>query len=412
MYTLVVIMSSASASLTVGAIIVRSTFIAKDLHMNDAGIAWIPASSSLTSGAFLLGTGQARDLFGRKTILLASLSMLTIFCVATGFSQTGIGLDALNGVLGLASASAIPAALGILGAAYDKPSKRKNYAFACFSAGNPLGFVFGCILGGVATQLASWRATFWSLAVVFPLTTISAGVATPADKSEKIPWRLSTLKRFDFMGTLLTVSGVALLSAALTEGTEGPQGWTTPYIIVLLVLGVALLAAFVFWEWWYSFPLMPLTIWRGRNFTLLCVILLLGFLAFPIALFWLALFLQRVWHLLPLSVAVHLLPAAVSGILVRCRRADLAQSVQQALDGLRCACLHRCFLAVGAQQEYQLLLGLLVSWSGFNGRRSVSQDLPFAKKTCASSCLGQQRLIYTTSQRLPVQCLQHVHHAI
>lgn len=316
MYTFVVTMASATTSLIIGAIIVMSTFIAKDLHMTDAEIAWIPASSSLTSGAFLLGFGQACDLFGRKTLLLASLSSLTIFCVATGFASTGVGLDALNGVLGLASASAIPAALGILGAAYDKPSKRKNYAFACFSAGNPLGFVFGCILGGVATQLASWRATFWSLAVVFALTTIIAGFATPVDDSEKMPWRLSTLKRFDFIGTLLTISGVALLSAALTEGAEAPSGWKTPYIIVLLVLGVALLVAFVFWERFYSHPLMPLQIWNDRNFALLNIILLLGFLAFPIALFWLALFLQRVWHLSPLSVAVHLLPAAVSGILV------------------------------------------------------------------------------------------------
>lgn len=270
----------------------------------------------MTNGAFLLGFGRLCDLYGRKTILVGSLVMLTIFCVGSGFSDDGITLDILNGVLGLTSAAAVPAALGILGAAYEGPSRRKNYAFACFSAGNPLGFVFGCIIGGIATQVASWRATYWVLAVIFLITTIIALFATPVDTSTKSELNGEMLKKFDVVGILLTAGGIAMFSAALTEGSEASKGWKTPYVIVLLVLGVVCMVGFVLWELRYRYPLVPMSIWRDRNFSLLVAILVLGFLSFPVALFWAALFFQRVWNFSPLETAVHLLPAAISGIAI------------------------------------------------------------------------------------------------
>lgn len=284
--------------------------------MTSAEITWIPASSSLTGGAFLLGFGRLCDLLGRKTVLLASLACLSALCIGVGFSTSGIGLDAVNGVIGVASAATIPAALGILGTVYGKPSKRKNYAFACFSAGNPLGFVVGMLIGGIATQIANWRTSYWVLSVVFAATTGVAAYSTPVDQSTKRSWSRETITRFDFFGIFLTIAGVGLLSAGLTEGSEASKGFATIYIIVLLVLGFLVLVSFVVWELYHPFPLVPMSVWRDRNFTLLNLILLLGFLAFPIALFWVALFFQRVRHFSPLMVAVHLLPAAISGTLI------------------------------------------------------------------------------------------------
>src|SRR4051812_27383487 len=91
-------------------------------------------NDSLTSGSFLLFFGKVADMFGRRTMFVVSLFLFAVFALATGFSRDAITLDALNGVLGLVSAAAVPPAQGILGNIYEKPSKRKNYAFACFSA--------------------------------------------------------------------------------------------------------------------------------------------------------------------------------------------------------------------------------------------------------------------------------------
>lgn len=83
-----------------------------------------------------------------------------------------------------------------------------------------------------------------------------------------------------------------------------------------MVVGAALLAGFVFWELRFEYPLVPMGIWKDRQFSLLIVILGLGYLAFPIASFFIALYLQRYWASSSLKVAVYLLPMAISGTVV------------------------------------------------------------------------------------------------
>lgn len=286
------------------------------LMMTTAQITWISSAGSLSSGAFLLFFGRVADLFGRKIMFVGSLFCFSIVCLGAGFSKNAMTMDILNGVLGFFSASATPAAVGILGITYDKPSKRKNYAFACFSAGNPLGFVFGTILGGIAATIFDWRAAFWLLSIIFAVFTVIAIFSVPRDLTAKEPLTWQTLKRFDILGTVLTVAGIGMFSAALSLGDTAPQGWRTPYVISLLVVGVVLLIAFTFWERWFQWPLMPTSIWKDRNFSLLIGILSLGFVAFSPSAFFVSLYFQDVWHMSALMVAVHLLPMAINGMLV------------------------------------------------------------------------------------------------
>ena len=154
-------------------------------------------------------------MFGRRSMFIVSLFFFAIFVLATGFSRDAITLDVLNGVLGLISASTVPPCQGILGSIYEKPSKRKNYAFACFSAGNPLGFVFGSIFSGIATQLFGWRAAFWLLALIYLVVTIIACFTVPVDDSEKLPLSIQSLKQFDAIGAALTIGGIGLFSTGL-----------------------------------------------------------------------------------------------------------------------------------------------------------------------------------------------------
>jgi len=245
----------------------------------------------LSGGAFLLCFARLADLFGRKEIFIISSALFTAFCIAAGFSNSGITLDVLNGFIGLASSAGVPAILGIMGAAYDQPSRRKNYAFACLyernhapemcflanfitsGAGNPLGFIFGAVIAGIATQFASWRTTYWVLAVIYTIVTAISFFCVPGDDTQKVPLTFSALKTFDFVGTLLTIAGVGLFSAALGLGSDLPEGYSTPYVIVFLVLGAVLIAAFVWWENRIEYPLVPMYIWKDWNFSLLVIIL-------------------------------------------------------------------------------------------------------------------------------------------
>ncbi|KAI9657955.1 MAG: hypothetical protein M1821_002612 [Bathelium mastoideum] len=316
LFVLTTTMAIAMGSFVTGSVTVVSSFIGKDLNMTTAEITWITSASSLAGGAFLLFFGRVADLFGRKTLFLGSLFLFAVFCLAAGFSKNPITLDVLNGVIGFTTASAVPPAQGMLGVIYEKPSKRKNYAFACFSAGNPLGFVFGTIFSGIATQLFNWRASFFLLAIIYLAFTIVAIFTVPMDTTEKQRLNWDALYRFDVLGTVLTVGGIGMFSAALSLGPTAPDGWKTSYVLAFLILGIFLMIAFVFWENYFEYPLVPMSIWRDRDFSLVIVILLLGFMSFPVSAFFAALYFQQVWQFSALETALHLLPMAIMGILV------------------------------------------------------------------------------------------------
>ena len=239
-----------------------------------------------------------------------------MFCLAAGYAQQPITLDVLNGVLGLFSASTVPPAVGILGVVYEKPSRRKNAAFACFSAGNPLGFVFGTIFGGVAANLFGWRASFWLLAMIFIVFTIIAVFTVPKDFSQRQPFNWTTIKTFDIIGTVLIIGGIGMFSAALSLGDTAPDGWRTSYVLALLVVGVFLIVAFIFWEFRFEYPLLPMDIWKDKNFSTVLSVLCLGMMAFTPAAFFVSLYLQNFDEFSPLQVAIHLLPMAIVGISV------------------------------------------------------------------------------------------------
>lgn len=141
----------------VGATSIVTASVGADLGMSQAEIVWIAAASTLTAGAFQLAVGQLADMLGRKPVYLAGMGSFAVFVLLLGFAKNPFWMDIVLGILGISCAMVVPPAGGILGAAYEKPSKRKNMAFAAFSAGNPTGFVVGSITCGVATMLFSVR---------------------------------------------------------------------------------------------------------------------------------------------------------------------------------------------------------------------------------------------------------------
>ncbi|KAL7627678.1 hypothetical protein AAE478_001872 [Parahypoxylon ruwenzoriense] len=308
--------ATATTSFLTGVALIITVPVSQDLGMTQGEIAWISASTSLVAGALQLALGQLADLLGRKPMFITGMGTFSAFVLLVAFSQNPFWMLIVCGILGACSAMVVPPAIGILGAAYATPSKRKNMAFSAFSAGNPLGFVFGTILCGIATQLSSWRAAFIMLCIIWAVLTVHAVWAVPnVENFERAPLRqrLAGLKHFDYVGTILTIFGTGMFTAGLTLGPE--DGWARAHVIALLVVGVILLVLFVFWERVFPSPLMPPHIWKDRNFSLIIAVVLLGTMSFTASGFWVAFFLQEIQRLSTLMVAVHLLPMAVAGLL-------------------------------------------------------------------------------------------------
>ncbi|CAO2648395.1 Nn.00g076620.m01.CDS01 [Neocucurbitaria sp. VM-36] len=331
LFVISVTMAVAMTSFLIGSITVMSSFAGKDLNMSNAEITWMNAATSLTAGSLLLFFGSIADLFGRKSMFIGSMFLFSVFCLAAGFSKSGLTLDILCGVLGIFSASSVPPAQGMLGAIYEKPSPRKNKCFGVFSAGNPLGFVFGTILSGLFTQIFSWRAGFFLLAIVYFCISIIAVFTVPKDTTTKQRLNEETIKKLDLPGTALTILGIGMFCAALSLGGDAPNGWRTPYVLVLLILGVLLIAAFIVWEIKYPYAMIDMNIWKNRDFSLLLIILSCGFLGFPVLAFWLALYFQTVLGYSALMTGVHMLPMVVVGLLANMVAALIQHKVSNKL---------------------------------------------------------------------------------
>jgi len=173
-------------------------------------------SDRLSSGAFLLFFAKVADTFGRRSLLIIAMGAFSISSLIAGFATNAMYLDVFCGILGLWGAAAVPPAVGILGAAYSVPSKRKNRAFACFSAGNPVGFVLGSIFSGIADKLFGWRASFWLLAIIYIFFFLAAIWTVPKTQAQTEKLSFAALKKFDVFGVLLSMAGIALFCSSLT----------------------------------------------------------------------------------------------------------------------------------------------------------------------------------------------------
>ncbi len=208
--------ATAESSILVGATAGLTSHIAADLAMTQSQVTWITASSSLAAGTFLMFFGSIADTFGRRPMLLISMLLFAIFSLVAGFANNPIYMDVLCALLGLCSAASVPPAIGIIGAAYKHQSKRKNMAFAIYSAGNPLGFVVGCFISGVSFQVSTWRTSFWVLAVLYGILSVAAYFSVPLDEIARASFTWETLKKFDYVGVILVSSGLALFTASLS----------------------------------------------------------------------------------------------------------------------------------------------------------------------------------------------------
>lgn len=225
------------------AVVIILPTIGRDLDIPAARLQWIVSAYSLTFGCFLLLWGRIADVCGKKKVFIWGSAWVCLTTLICPFIQNEIGFDVFRGLQGLGAAANVPTAIGILGVTFP-PGKAKNYAFATYSSGAPLGSVIGNILGGVVGQYASWRWVLWILAILAAMVTVAGHFVVPPPKPRTQPMDLKN--SVDWAGGATVTIAILVLLFALTEGNV--VGWATPWIPVLIVIAFLLLAAFVMWQ--------------------------------------------------------------------------------------------------------------------------------------------------------------------
>ena len=270
------------------------------LHFSATDLSWVITSYTLTFGGLLLLGGRAGDTFGRRRMFIGGIAVFTIASLLGGFATSAAWLLATRVLQGAGAAAAGPSTIALIATTFTEPRERIR-ALALLSGVASAGFAIGLIVGGLLTELVSWR---WVLFINVPFG-VAAVLLAPGRIRE--PERHPT--RLDLPGAITATAAVGTIVYALTRAAAG--GWSDRGTVLLLVAGTVLLAGFVVLELRTAQPLMPLRLFADRNRAAGYLNFFLGPAAMLSMFFFLTQFLQVVRGFSALGTGFAFLPLAV-----------------------------------------------------------------------------------------------------
>ena len=275
--------------------------IQRDLGGGLALQQWVVDAYLLTLGALILVGGSLGDLFGGKRIFALGVTAFGVTSILCAVSTSGAGLIVARGLQGVSGALLTPAALATITANFA--GEERGAAIGTWTAWTGISFVIGPLVGGWLVSVASWRSIF----LINPPFTI----ATLALIWIALPGRDRTRARarVDIVGGLLCMLGLGGPVYALIEAPK--RGFTDPLILATLLGGLALLGAFVVWELHDDAPMLPLRLFRLRNFTFANVETFAVYAALSTLTFFLVLFLQQLADYSPFRSGLATVPITV-----------------------------------------------------------------------------------------------------
>jgi len=268
-----------------------------DLGFSPSSLSWVQNAYVLAFGGLLLLGARAGDLFGRRRIFLIGVGVFAAASLLAGLAPNEPVMIVARILQGAASAFAIPSTLALLVSVYPAPEERSR-AIAIYSAVIGAGASVGIIVGGVFTDLLSWR---WGLLINVPIG-LAVLLLTPRFVAETSTRRGS----FDLGGALTITGAMTALVYGLIEA--GGAGWTSPITLVSLALAVILGIAFVLIERRTREPIVPLGLFASvtRSGAYLGRILIVG--AMFSTFYFLSQYLQNVLHFSALEAGLSYIP--------------------------------------------------------------------------------------------------------
>ncbi len=276
--------------------------IQRGLGFGPSSLQWVINMYTLIFGGFMLLGGRAGDLIGRRRVFAAGIMLFSGASLLNGLARSSGMLIAGRGLQGLGGALLAPAVLSIITTTFSDGKDRAK-ALAIWSAIAAGGGAVGLLLGGVLTDLASWRWIFF--------VNVPVGAALAAATVRYVPESRSELtqRTFDLPGAVSVTAGLVVLVFAIVKSNS--YGWASPRTIGLLTAGVVLLVGFLALEHRSSAPLVRLSIFRLPGLAAADLTLLLTAAAVFATFFFVSLYLQQILGYRPLSAGAAFLPLSV-----------------------------------------------------------------------------------------------------
>lgn len=226
-----------------------------DLGMSTSALQWAVTAFALPSGGFLLLFGRMGDLYGRRRLFLTGLAVFGAASLLATFAWDPASFLAGRALQGLGAAAIVPTGMSLLTTTFPEGPARDR-ALGISGTLLSLGFTVGMVAGGVLTDLLSWRSTMGLLALFALIVLPLAPRLLPESRTPERP-------RLDVPGAVTVTGGLLALIYALSTAAEHGFGRTD--VLVTLVAGLLLLAAFVLVESRTEAPLVSLPMLRRRT---------------------------------------------------------------------------------------------------------------------------------------------------
>ncbi len=313
-----VILGSGAAFLESSVVTVALPEIGRDLDLELGGLQWVMNAYLLALSALIITGGSLGDLYGRRIVFVIGLIGFAATSLLCALAPSGEVLIVARILQGVTAALLVPASLAIVEASFAEEDRGK--AIGAWAGWSGISSLIGPFLGGFLVDNASWR---WVFAIVVVVALIAAWIGArhlPESRAQR-----SRAARPDWTGSVLVSLGLAGLTYALVEAGGGGLG--DAGVLFAGVAGVALLIAFVLFERRTSDPMLPLDIFRSRQFSGANAATLANYLAIGALFFFLSLQLQNVLGYSALEAGAATFPATVIMLVLSPQAGALGQRI-------------------------------------------------------------------------------------
>jgi EmrB/QacA subfamily drug resistance transporter len=303
-----------------------------DFHTDINTIQWVVNAYALTFGVMIVTGGRLADMFGRRNAFFVGATLFALFSAAGGVAPTETLLIATRALMGIGAALMLPAIIGMTYAIL--PEDKAGLAGGIIMGAAGLGNAIGPLIGGVFTDLLTWRWIFFlnvpiaafAMAVVWK----SVHLTEPEDADHSI----------DYKG--ITAISIGLVSLLIGLDQVDDWGWSDPRVIAMLAIAVVGVGAFVPIERRAGrHALIPPAIIGNRDFVASCVTILCMSATFFAALLYLPQFMENQLHFSPLESGLGMVPALATFALISFIAGPLYSKVgakRLAVVGASCMC--------------------------------------------------------------------------
>jgi EmrB/QacA subfamily drug resistance transporter len=250
------ILGSSMAFIDETAVTVALPTIQKTLGATAVDAQWVVEAYTLFLAALVLVGGSLGDHLGRRRVFAAGVVLFAVASVWCGLAPSPEQLIFSRALQGVGGAILVPNSLAIIGASFEV--ERRSKAIGTWAGFTGVSMVLGPVLGGYLAENLSWRGVFF---INVPLA-----IAVLAITFRQVPEsRDPGARRLDLPGATLAAVGLGGVILGLLESSK--RGLGDPLVVGSLVLGVVALVAFVVVEGRAREPMVPLELFRSRNFT-------------------------------------------------------------------------------------------------------------------------------------------------